>query len=587
MITESKIDASPTDGDSYDLIVVGSGAGGLSAAVTAAHLGMRVAVLEKEPVLGGTTAWSGGWLWIPRNPLAVEAGIEEPISAPMQYLESIMGNRAKDPRITQFLETGPEMVRFFREETAVDWDDGNMVPDFIDVPGAKGGGRSVCAAAYDGRALGPWISKLRAPLGIVSIAGMGVASGKDMRHFFNATRRFDSMLYVLKRLLRHGIDLTLHRKGMQLVNGNALVARLMKSALDMDVALFTDSPVRTLLHGQQGVTGVVLESGAKLMAKSGVVLATGGFPHDKELQNELFDPETGSQHYSSAPRSNTGDGLKLGRGVGAMIESDLANGGAWAPVSVVPDRKDGAEHFPHLVERAKPGIIAVSGQGRRFTNEADSYHIFVRALIDATPKDEQPFCWLIADHAAQRRWGLGWSRPLPFPLLTYRRGGYLTSGRTLHELAEKCDLDPLVLAETVANFNAGAERGEDPVFGRGASRYNKAQGDTEHKPNPALGPLTKGPFHAVKIFVGSLGTFSGMASDRYARVLDHSGQPIAGLYAAGNDLSSIFAGYYPSGGITLGPAMTFGFIAAQTAAGRMGQNNQNTQTPEGGFHATV
>lgn len=587
MSRQTDIDESPQDGDVYDLIVVGGGAGGMSAAVTAAHLGMRVAVLEKEPVLGGTTAWSGGWLWIPRNPLAQEAGIVEPTSDPLKYLTAIMGERAKDPRIARFLDAGPQMVGFFREKTAVEWIDGNGMPDFFDLPGSVAGGRSVCAAPFDGRKLGPWIKKLRPPLAVAAIAGMGIGYGADLKHFFNATRRLRSAIYVVGRFLKHTRDLLLYRRGMQLMMGNALAARLIRSALDADVALFTDCPVTGVLHGQNGVTGVSLQNGVTLTAKKGVVIAAGGFPHAADLQAELFTDDTAGAHFSAAPPSNTGDGLKLGQSVGAVVSTDLGNAGAWAPVSLVANGKGGFHHFPHLVERAKPGFIAVAGQGVRFTNEADSYHAFMRGLFNATPKGQDPSCWLIADHRAQRHWGLGWSWPFPFPLGRYRRLGYLKSARTLDGLAQQCGLDAETLKTTVATFNANADRGVDPDFGRGASRYNQAQGDPEHRPNSSLGAVTRGPFHAVKIVSGSLGTFAGLKTDEDARVLDKTGQPIPGLYAAGNDMSSIFQGYYPSGGITLGPAMTFGYIAAHTAADHTMRTTLNTPTLQGGIHATV
>ena len=577
------IDERPGDGATYDLLVVGSGAGGLATAVTAAELGLSVAVLEKADVLGGTTAWSGGWLWVPRNPLATEAGIEEPIEAPLEYLTGIMGNRVGDPRVRTYLETAPEVVRFFRDRTAVSWMDGNRVPDFTEGTGAAQGGRSVCAAPFDGRRLGPWIAKLRPPLDVISLAGMSIASGKDMAHFFKATRSPASALYAARRLAKHGADLALHGRSMQLVNGNALVAGLMRSCLDRGVALFTAAGVRALVHRDGRVAGVVLEDGTEIAARRGVVLATGGFPHDPETQARLFGRDIGPEHHSAAPRDNTGDGIRLGAKVGAVLREDLVNAGAWAPVSLVPDGKGGFTHFPHLIDRAKPGIIAVRGKGERFTNEADSYHAFMRALFDATPEGRAPECWLIADHPAQRRWGLGWARPFPFPLAPFRRGGYLRSGRTLRDLARACNLDPDVLEATVARFNAQAEAGEDPDFRRGASVYNRVQGDPEHRPNPSLGPLKRGPFHAVKIVSGSLGTFAGLDGDAAARVLDAAGQPIPGLYAAGNDLSSIFAGHYPSGGITLGPAMTFGYIAAHHAAGRW--DPHDTTTPHQGAPA--
>lgn len=228
-----------------DELVIGSGASGLAAAVTVAHFGLKVVVVAKKaPVFGGTSAWSGGWLWIPRNPLAVEAGIDEPPDGPMQYLRGELGNRSGDPRLPAFLANGPAMVSFFREHTAVRWIDGNRVPDFHETPGALKGGRSVSVEPYDGRKLGGWIAKLRAPLDVVSPWGMGVASGADMGHFFNASRNPRSALHVAGRMARHPRDRVLHRRSMQLVNGNALAARLTRSALDKDVMLI-DSATAT------------------------------------------------------------------------------------------------------------------------------------------------------------------------------------------------------------------------------------------------------------------------------------------------------------------------------------------------------
>ena len=266
-------------------------------------------------------------------------------------------------------------------------------------------------------------------------------------------------------------------------------------------------------------------------------------------------------------RSNSGDGLRLGEAVGGQVADDLVHAGAWAPVSRVPRRDGNFGAFPHLMERAKPGFIAVRRDGRRFANESDSYHAFMSSLFAATPTGEAAEAWLIADRRARSRYGIGAVRPFPFPDAPWLGNGYLKRGDSLAELARQCDIDSEQLAASVALFNRHAARGEDPDFGRGASPYNRAQGEPRHGPNPSLGALEQGPFYAVKLVPGSLGTFAGLRTDACARVLDAGGQPIDGLFAVGNDMASVMDGHYPSGGVTLGPGMTFGYLAGLALAG--------------------
>ncbi|MGH2341256.1 FAD-dependent oxidoreductase [Segnochrobactraceae bacterium EtOH-i3] len=565
-----------------DVLVIGSGASGLSAAVTAAHHGLSVIVAEKEPVFGGTTAISGGWLWIPRNPLAVAAGIREDIDGPLAYLRSEMGPAADSPRVRAFLTAGPEMVSFFAANSAIEWIDGNGIPDFHESPGALAGGRSVSVAPFDGRRLGEWLDYLRPPLKEGTVWGMAIQGGAEMRHFFNATRDPASARVVARRLARYGWQRLRHGRDLHLVNGNALVARLMRSALDKGVRLLRAAPALSLTRAGDRVTGAVLSLDGRpvsVTARRGVVLAAGGFPHDRARLARLVPHAgaTGAGHQSAAPRGNSGDGLRLGESVGGVVADDLVSATAMAPVSLVPQRDGSARVFPHLVERAKPGIIAVTPDGRRFVNEADSYYDFQTALLKATPAGAEPVAWLIADRRALRRWGLGAVRPFPFPVGPAIRAGYLRTGRTLADLARVCGIDAATLEASVARFNAGARAGEDPDFHRGASRYNHVQGDGGHRPNPSLGPLETGPFYAVRLVPGSLGTFAGLRTDASARVLDRSGAPIPGLFSVGNDMNSIMNGRYPSGGITLGPAMTFGYIAGRTLAG----HENKTELEEG------
>ena len=559
-----------------DLLVIGSGAGGLSAAVTAAHLGLKVIVAEKDPQFGGTTAWSGGWMWLPRNPLAVQAGITEPIDEPLAYLRHELGDRFDEARARAFLEAVPRMVEFFRSKTALRFIDGNAIPDFHGrTPHASLGGRSLCAAPFDGRRLGARIADLKPPLPETTLWGMGIASGTELRHFLNAMRSPASFWTVTKRVLAHWKDLLLHRRGMRLVNGNALVAALATSAFEAGVEIRTACPAQRLLRDGERVTGAVLttpDGPVEVHANSGVLLACGGFPHDDARKAALLPhAPTGREHHSAASRGNTGDGLRLGESAGGRVGTDGLQAAALAPVSLVP-RADGSfAHFPHLIERAKPGLIMVRTDGQRFANEADSYHDVMQALLKATPPGQPVQAWLVADHEFMRHYGLGAAKPAPMPLGPMLANGYVKRGRTLAELAQACGIAADALQATVQRYNAMALRGQDEDFAKGETPYNRMQGDADFAaergwPNPCMGPLERGPFYAVRVVAGSLGTFAGLKVNTCAQVLDANSQPIPGLYAGGNDMDSMMAGHYPSGGITLGPAMTFGWIAAHHMA---------------------
>jgi succinate dehydrogenase/fumarate reductase flavoprotein subunit len=553
--------------------------------VTAAFHGLKVIVLEKEQVFGGTTAWSGGWMWVPRNPLARRAGIVEDKEAVRTYLRAETGNHYDSDRIEAFLEAGPRMVEFFERHTALQFVAGNKMPDMHgNLPGAALGGRLVCAAPFDGRQLGPLIGRLRPPLPEMSLLGMGIESGADFGHFLNAMRSVRSFAYAAGRVARHMLDLARHRRGMYLVNGNALAARLAKSAVDLGVDIRVSCPVQHLCTEGGRVTGAVAKTAqgeVAFQARRGVMLAAGGFPHDAARQRELFPrASSGQAHWSAAPPSNTGDGLRLGEAAGGAVDTSLAAPVAWAPVSLVPRRDGSFGHFPHLMERAKPGFIAVTRNGRRFVNEADNYYDFIQALLQACKPGEELAAWGICDHRFIRHYGLGHAKPAPVPLTPSLRSGYLKRGRTLSELTAACGINPVGLADTVARYNEHAARGEDPDFHRGGTPYNRVQGDPKQQPNPCVAPIERGPFYAVKLLPGSLGTFAGLKTDTHARVLDAAGTPISGLYAAGTDAASVMGGFYPAGGINLGPAMTFGYVAGRHAAGVSGYETIETkETP--------
>lgn len=305
----------------------------------------------------------------------------------------------------------------------------------------------------------------------------------------------------------------------------------------------------------------------------------GGFPQDVRRRQALFPhAPNGTEHLSPAPPGNTGDGLRLAESAGGRIADDLPNAAAWIPVSRVPYRNGETGVFPHLIDRYKPGIIAVTRRGKRFVNEADSYHDFGQAMQRTCRDEAEVTAWLVCDHRAVRRYGLGFVKPFPLPIWPHLRSGYLVRGRTLAELGQRAGIDATALESTVQSFNAGARNGQDAEFGKGSTAYNRYLGDATHKPNPCVAPLETGPFYAIKVVMGDLGTFAGIRTDRHARVLDSAGKSIPGLYAAGNDNSSIMGGSYPGGGITLGPAMTFGYIAGRHLAGLGDETSSPTAT---------
>ena len=550
-----------------DLLVVGSGAAGLCAAATGAALGLKVTLAERAPVLGGTTAWSGGWMWLPRNRLAVEAGIVEPREAPRDYLASVLGNRFDAARIDAFIDGAPAMVDFLTAHGFV-FEAGNRICDIhADRPGAGTGGRSLIAAAYDARGLGSKLALLRKTKRETSFLGMPIQAGPDLGAFLNATRKPSAFAHVARRLLRHGWDMARHGRAMTLLNGVALTARLFELADRYGTQWRLGTSVVELIETDGRVTGAVVDGPdgrAVIHARRGVVLATGGLSANPTLCAELF-PHA-AQHHTLAVDEADGAGLALARPLGAAFDRDLAAAGAWCPVSRVV-WNDGEEGiFPHIIERGKPGIIAVRANGQRFVNEADGYHDYVRALLAVTPEAEPARSWLICDHRFIRRWGLGVVRPAPLPLGYWLKSGYLKRGATLAELAAQCGISP-DLVQTVSAYNQGAREGRDDQFGRGWSPYNRYQGDPERSPNPNVAPIEQGPFYAVEVLPGSFGSFAGLKTDAGARVLREDGSAIAGLFAAGADMASIMGGHYPAGGINLGPAMVFGYIAGQQAGG--------------------
>ena len=560
-----------------DVLVVGSGASGMATAVTAAHAGLKVLVVEKAAVYGGTTARSGGWLWVPGTKLATEQGLLEPPGAARAYLQHEAGTHFDPARVDAFLENGPKAIHFFTSQTCVQFDMPPAFPDYhAEAPGGLPGGRSMVTRPFDGRELGARIAQLAPPVPELTVFGMMLGSGKELWHFLRAFKSFESFFFVAKRFGRHFLDVLRHGRGMTLTNGNALAGRLAKAAMDQSVPVWLSSPVIKLLVEGDAVVGAVvqregtsLEMRVEVRVKHGVVLAAGGFPHDIERRKLLFPhAPTGREHFTPSPELNTGDGLRLGESAGGWVDTSIPNAGAWCPTSVVP-RKDGSQGvMPHFIDRAKPGVIAVTADGERFTNEALSYHDFVQDLVKTCSAKRLPefSAWLVCDHHHLREYGLGSVAKFPLPIGKYLKSGYLKRGRTLDELASTLGVPAANLQRQVQTFNRDAATGTDTQFAKGSTAYNRYQGDALVAPNPCMAPIQLGPFYAIKIVIGEIGTFAGLATDASCRVLTRERQVVKGLYAVGNDAASVMGGNYPGAGITLGPAVTFGYVAGMELA---------------------
>ena len=554
-----------------DLVVVGSGAAGLATAITARKRGLDVVVLEKEPVFGGTTALSGGVLWIPLSPYGRQQNAADTREAVRTYLMRETGAYFDEAAVKAFIDNGPKMVEFFERETAMKFVP-TLYPDYHpDVAGGVDIGRSILAAPYDIRGLGKDMARLKPPLKTITFIGMMFnSSNADLKHFFRATKSLTSFLYVARRLAIHTKEMLLYRRGINVTSGNALAARLAKSALELGIPILTGNPVRAVLIEDGRVVGVRAEGAGgerRISARHGVVLACGGFPHDIQRIAKAYPHlARGGEHLSPTPSSNTGDGLKLAEGLGAVVDIRFKDAAAWMPVSKVDYGKGDIGVFPHLLDRYKPGIIGVLANGKRFTNESNSYHDVGAAMVRACAGLKDTAMWLVCDKPTLAKYGLGFVKPAPMPIGKFLCNGYLVKGETLAELATNAGIDPLALEQTVREYNVGAVNGQDLQFGRGTTSFNRYLADPENQPNPCVAPVRTGPYFAVKVVMGDLGTFDGIRTSPVGEVLKRDGSAIAGLYAVGNDRASIMGGNYPAAGITHGPNMTFGFVTGNHIA---------------------
>jgi len=554
----------------YDVIVVGAGGAGMTAALSAAKHGQKTLLIEKSSYFGGNTARSGGGVWIPGNYALAAAKQVDPgdRDAAKTYLDSIVGDDVPKIRRDTYLDRGPEVMDFLKANTPVRF---QWVPQYADYlpeqPGGRPAGRSVEPVPLDCRFLGDELERLHPPY--TKAPANLIVTQADFRKISLGTRTVKGPLTMVKVALKRLWAMLTGKKMYAM--GNAIAIGLRQGLADAGVPVVYDTALAELLLEDGRVAGVVVEHDGQrreIRAAHGVILGSGGFEFNQELRDKYL-PGPNSSEWSTGAPSNTGAGLLAGTAVGAA--TDLLDDAWWGPTIQLP----GGRAWFLLAERNLPGAIIVNAAGNRYMNEALPYVEATHAMYDgeATGVSHVPSHMIFDQTYRNRYLFAGIAGRQPFPGRWYKEG-IIVRADTLDELAEKVGLPAGALASTVERFNGFARTGVDEDFHRGESAYDKYYSDPTVKPNCSLAPIEKGPFYAVKILPGDLGTKGGLVTDERARVLRPDGSVIPGLYAAGNVSSAVMGHTYPGPGGTIGPAIVFGYLAGEDCAVSTGSTSE-------------
>lgn len=551
-----------------DVLIVGSGAGGLMSALVASHYNAEVLVIEKDALWGGTSATSGGGIWIPASDQAAAAGFNDSTDDAFTYVRKLSADNVPDTNIRAFVDNAAPMLRWMTANTTISYQ-AFPYPDYhAENPGGSPTGfRTHMPLPIDGRVLGKDVATMRFASPAASLFGY-------LNWHFDETyillfRAKGWWKHLAKSLTRYWLDLPFRltsRKDRRLTLGNALTGGLRDALNQRNVPLWLNSPMEDLISENGKVVGVRVKQNGQTLnirARKGVVLAAGGFDKNKAMR-ETYAPLYPNTQLSGGIASNTGDSIRAGMDAGAQT---LNLQSTWAaPVFYVPGEDRGRLC---TIERALPGCMMVAQDGKRYLNEAASYHIVGQQMArrQAQTGDASP-TWFVFDHRYRHSYPVGPLYPLkPDWMHSQPVRSILKKGRTVAELAKAMGVDPSALEETIQTFNTHAANGSDPAFHRGEAAYDKMYGDPRIQPNPCLRPLDQGPFYAMPIYPGDIGTNGGLLTNDKAQVLDTQGQPISGLYAIGNNAASAMGESYPGAGVTLGPALTFGYLAARHITG--------------------
>lgn len=545
-----------------DVVVVGSGGGGMVGALTAVVGGASALVLEKQQLIGGSTAMSGGILWVPDNPVMRAAGVSDSYEDALTHFEAVVGDVgpcSSPERRHAFLTAGPEMVASL-QALGVRFVYCRGYSDYYS--SAKGGhdlGRGIEPVPFDGRVLGPWLDKLQP--GLAQSLGLAVMTNeaRSLSHYNRSLGAFA----VSGRVVLRTLGARLRRQAL-LTNGASLIGQLLHLAVARGVPVWTEAPVEDLLVEDGRVVGVrTLRAGApvSIRARRAVLLAAGGFAHNPDMRQRYGGEQPNRARWSMANPGDTGETIEAAIRLGA--KTDLMDEAWWLPAP-----RTGRFAQSTLDQaRQRPRTIYVDAAGQRFVNESNSYMEVGKAMYARDKTSQAVPCWLIFDDRYRKRYAHQRSRPGRLPRTLFE-SGMLKQAWTLADLARLCDIDARGLADTVERFNAGAARGVDPDYGRGDSAYNRALGDPNPGVHPCLGPIDEPPYYAVQVLPGDIGTCGGLLTDEHAQVLGPDDRPIEGLYATGNGTATVMGRHYLGPGASIANTMVFGYVAARHATGQ-------------------
>ncbi|MCW8193191.1 FAD-binding protein [Proteobacteria bacterium 005FR1] len=560
----------------FDLVVVGSGAGAMTAAITAADHGLRVLMVEKTNRYGGTSAISGGGIWVPNNHYFKAKGGNDSEEKGWTYLKASVGDDVDEARLRAYLDKGPEMMEWMEKNTRLHYTVAEKYPDYYQhLPGALPGGRSLDPELFDTSVLREELHNLREATPATLLMGRVAWTARHAHTAMSKSRGW--RLLVMWLMLRYALDFRWRKKmdtrrDRRAALGNALVASLRASMMDRNIPLWLNTEFKELIEENGRVCGLVVSREGKtqrIRVRRGVVLGAGGFEQNQSLREKYLPKPTCSRWSATPAGANTGAALEAAQAIGAA--TDLLDWCWWTPSITVPNEDKARGIF---AERAFPGAIVVNGLGKRYVNEAAPYLEFGEAMYKDNEKTggRSIPSWVVFDSTFRFNYAMGPLMPaqvMPDSRLRkeWKNNVYFKAD-SLEELAAQIDVDAQGLKETVRNMNRYAATGVDEEFQRGGNEYDRYYGDVNVTPNPCLAPLEKGPFYAMPMQAGDIGTKGGLLTNEKGQVMRDQGGAIEGLYAIGNTSASVMGTRYPGAGGTLGPAMTFGYIAALHAAGK-------------------